>query len=86
MSDKTRLKRKIHAREFAALELALYLDTHPADHRAVEMRRQLRQEIDRLKTRYETRYGPLIVTQDDTRGDEWTWIRSPWPWTYQKEV
>ena len=86
MNDQTRLKRMMDAREFAMTELALYLDTHPHDKKAMELRAVMQKEAEKLKQEYECRYGSLIVTHRDVSGDCWCWVDNPWPWDYQREA
>jgi len=31
-----------------------------------------------LAERYENEYGP--IRQENTRGGEWKWVSTPWPW------
>lgn len=86
MDEKIKLKRMIYARQFALLEMGLYLDTHPCDTQALKLRAQWMQELECLKDKYESRYGRLILTQSDVPEDQWCWINDPWPWDCQKEA
>lgn len=86
MPDKYRLKRMIFARQFALLELGLYLNTHPDDCTALKLRAEQQTELARWMDEYEQCYGKLILTQDDVPADQWCWINDPWPWDCQKEA
>lgn len=79
-----KLARRIHAYDFAILEMGLYLDTHPCDSAALHKRHELQAMRDALVAEYETNYGPYIVTDRDVRGDEWTWVNGPWPWELER--
>lgn len=86
MDNQRHMRHMIDAKEFAMLELALYLDTHPDDQQALQMRRQLQAETAELRNQYEARYGRLVVTHNDVEGPCWSWVENPWPWDYQKEA
>ena len=65
--------------EFTADELTLFLDTHPCDSKALEMRTAIIEKLCKFKNLYNSNYGP--ITADSVRNtDNWTWINSPWPW------
>lgn len=86
VNNQIHMKRMIDAREFALTELALYLDTHPDDQKALQLRAQFQKEVADLKKKYEAHFGPLIITHSDVQGPCWTWVNNPWPWDYQKEA
>ena len=65
--------------EFTADELALFLDTHPCDAKALEMRAAVVTKLCKLKSLYNSNYGP-ITADSITNTDNWTWHNSPWPW------
>jgi spore coat protein JB len=73
------LLNRVMMQDFEALELALYLDTHPTDTRALAMHRAAAERAKALREEYEARFGPL--TQMGVRSDtRWTWVDNPWPW------
>ncbi len=71
---------EIQELEFTAIDLNLYLDTHPDDKQALDLYNsvvpQLRQRIEA----YEKIYGPLFNYGMSTSQHPWQWINSPWPW------
>ena len=79
---KIALTRKIHALDFALLELGHYLDTHTWDKKALAKRNTLKAERARAVMAYEENFGPYIVTQNDVCADRWAWVDNPWPWEY----
>lgn len=85
MDDKMKLRRRIAAYDFAILDMETYLDTHPDDTRAMQMRAIYEAKRGELVAAYEARFGPYVVTRRDVQGDCWTWVDDPWPWDYQKE-
>lgn len=72
--------RRIMALEFTALELNLYLDTHPDDEMALADFNSAAAELARLKEQYEARYGPLFNYGWEESHRTWRWIEDPWPW------
>ncbi len=79
VNERETLLKRISVARFAAWELHIYLDTHPADKRALKSFQQYEATADKLTKEYEEKYGPL--TAGDTYGDSsWQWIHSPWPW------
>ena len=65
--------------DFAANELALFLDTHPCDLKALEMHSAVVSKSKILKSMYIKNFGPLS-SDDVICNEKWTWIESPWPW------
>lgn len=72
---------KIQEIEFIAIELNLYLDTHPCDAEALNDFNCAVESARKLVRKYESEYGPLYnfgISQNCE--DEWQWIQNPWPW------
>ncbi len=68
---------KIRSYEFAINELALYLDTHPNDEKALCLHRKYCKEVKELKDKYQKVYGPLTINYPCNK---WRWLEMPWPW------
>ena len=68
---------KIKCLQFAVTELALYLDTHPDDERALCLHRKYAKELRELKDKYQKVYGPLTI---EFPCNKWRWLEEPWPW------
>jgi len=78
MSRKELLKR-LSAASFAAVDLQLFLDTHPKDATALALMQKHKKEAAMLRKEFESRFGPL--TPQDVYGDtSFEWVNSPWPW------
>jgi len=72
---------ELMALTFAADELELYLDTHPADSEAFAVYQDILKLRAEAVKRYTKLYGP--VTQRDMLGmSRYAWIDNPWPWDY----
>lgn len=68
---------EIRCHEFAITELALYLDTHPEDERALCLHRKYCKKSKDLKDKYQKVYGPLTINYPCNK---WRWLEEPWPW------
>ena len=47
--------------DFVVYELALFLDTHPNDRRALEDHNNFARKSHQLRAMYEEKYGPLVL-------------------------
>lgn len=72
---------KVMALSFALNDLNLYLDLHPDDKVMFEKFKKYNEEYKKLSKEYAKTYGPLKLTQ--TKGENFNWIESPWPWDQQ---
>lgn len=72
------LLKEVMALDFKALELQLYLDTHPNDQRALRDHNLACQEAKAAKENYQRCYGPFMPCE--ATGFPWQWISDPWPW------
>ncbi|ATW23413.1 spore coat protein CotJB [Candidatus Formimonas warabiya] len=79
-SNRRSLLRKIQELEFAAVELNLFLDTHPENEQALCDYNRFTEELMNVKNMYEIRYGPLANFGSSPSQFPWQWIQSPWPW------
>ena len=75
------LLREIMAIDFFLDDLALYLDTHPCDRRALLTYNDYLKRAKAMRENYERAYGPMQHARE-TNGIQWEWIDSPWPWEY----
>ena len=77
--DMTReeMLKKIKCYQFAVIEIALYLDTHPEDEKALCLHRKYTNELKNLRDKYQKVYGPLTI---DYPCKKWRWLEEPWPW------
>jgi len=83
MGERNRLLKQIQEVEFAALELQLYLDTHPYDQRALMEYNDYANQLLMLKQQYEMLYGPLLNYGFSPNHGSWRWLEGPWPWEEQ---
>lgn len=72
---------KIQEIEFVAVELNLYLDTHPCDEDAINDYNCAVENLKQLKKEYEAQYGPLFnYGWGGFSPNPWQWVQGPWPW------
>ena len=74
---KKKLLHKIMAYDFGINELALYLDTHSDDERALCLHNRYCKEVKELNDKYQKVYGPLTI---EYPCNKWRWLEEPWPW------
>ncbi|MFZ5596458.1 MAG: spore coat protein CotJB [Bacillota bacterium] len=79
-SNQMTLLRQIMELQFTAVELNLFLDTHPEDERALKDMNTVVENLDRLVDQYEKMCGPLTAASEQACGTNWRWIKEPWPW------
>lgn len=82
--ERLELLKEIIALEFSAVDLNLYLDTHPKDEKALMIFDQYCCKLEALIEKYENDYEPL--TACDTGNRHWKWIDEPWPWEIDYEM
>jgi len=80
MDERITLLRELQELEFAAVELNLFLDTHPQDQAALRDFYDVQGRLLAIRKRYEEIYGPLCITGFAPTHQRWLWIDGPWPW------
>lgn len=79
MSEKELLK-CLTVLDFMAVDLQLYLNTHPDDADALQKYNSTIKEADMLRSQYEKEYGPLFSFRSYNHGSRFNWVDDPWPW------
>ena len=81
MEKQKALLMRLQEMEFVAIELNLYLDTHPCDMDALNDYNCAVEMVRKLMMEYEECYGPLLhFGMQLSKGSEWQWAEGPWPW------
>ena len=75
--NREELTMQIKAYQFAVTDIALYLDTHPEDERALCLHREYTRRLKELRDKYQKVYGPLTI---EYPCNKWRWLEEPWPW------
>ena len=68
---------KIRELDFAIEDLALYLNTHPDDKRALCLHNNYAKKLKDVEDKYQKVYGPLKINYPCSK---WRWLEDPWPW------
>lgn len=74
--EKEEMLQQIRCCDFAITELALYLDTHPQDDKALCLHRKYCKQAKDFKDKYQKVYGPLTINYPCNK---WRWLEEPWP-------
>ncbi|MBE6008164.1 MAG: spore coat protein CotJB [Lachnospiraceae bacterium] len=81
--NKDELLKELMQLDFMAVDLALYLNTHPDDTDGIEQYNKIIRAADVVREKYENMYGPLCSFRSMSGKDRFDWTDEPWPW--QKE-
>ena len=73
------LMKLIQSTNFAVIEMALYLDTHPNCSCALETYHDYKKTLKKAVEIFERRFEPLTI-YGAHRKEEWNWVNEPWPW------
>jgi spore coat protein JB len=76
-----RMLKEVMALDFMAIELNLYLNTHPYDQKALMIFVNTVQRAKMARENYERMFGP--ITASASNSFPWPWIEDPWPWEAQ---
>lgn len=79
------LLEKLMALDFMAVDLQLYLDTHPEDKNAIKMYNETLKEAQVYREQYEKEFAPLYSFRSPAIGG-WRWEREPFPWEYEMNL
>ena len=64
---------------FCALDMMLYLDTHPCDKEAIAYYRQCVDMYTQAREKFESSFGPLQA-RNSMDEETWAWADMPLPW------
>lgn len=78
--DREEVLKVLTALDFMAVDMGLYLDTHPDDKSAIEIYNEILKEADSARSIYEENFGPLCSYRSMSNEDQFKWIDNPWPW------
>ncbi len=81
MKDCAQMLKRMQELGFVAVELNLYLDTHPNDAKALEQYNLIHHEIRQLQMKMDEQCGPSKGFGHSMNvGNTWQWAEQPWPW------
>ncbi|MCL2061386.1 MAG: spore coat protein CotJB [Firmicutes bacterium] len=72
--------KELAEKSFAALDLQLYIDTHPDDAAAIARYNESVRALSRLQAEYEKTIGPLYSFVSPSADTRFTWVDTAWPW------
>ena len=76
--DKNTNLYRLMAIDFALYETVLFLDTHPDNSKAKQYYDKLTEQRKQLVAALEAEGN--VLRAEDVKGENWTWINTPWPW------
>ncbi|HEX9062920.1 MAG TPA: spore coat protein CotJB [Clostridia bacterium] len=82
-ANRAQMLRDVMAADFFCYDLALYLDTHPCDKKALCLYAESANKAKMLRECYEKQFGPLTAQASKHDLCKWRWIEDPWPWQRQ---
>ena len=71
---------RLTALDFMAVDMALYLDTHPYDKEGIAIYNEILKEADNMRYIYEQKFGPLCSYRSISDSEKFKWIDNYWPW------
>ena len=74
------LKCYINFVSFAALDCAMFLDTHPKNAEGLEYFEYYTNARKQALKEYSSRFSPLTLDTVPKGTDFWAWANEPWPW------
>lgn len=80
MNEQAQLLEELMKYEFSAIDLNLYLDTHPNDAQALNHFNSLTRRIAMIRKTYQRDFGPLLNYGFCPSQYPWRWVNDPWPW------
>lgn len=89
MISKQDLIRKIQEFSFAAVELNLFLDTHPDNQQALKDYNYISSMLKQLTELHDQKFGPFKgFGHSSVTGNYWSWVAEDekWPWEGSMEV
>lgn len=78
-NDRTAALKYVDSVSLAALESALFLDTHPDCTEAMESFNHYNNKRMQAVSEYSRKFGPLTLSQAGYH-KTWEWVNQPWPW------
>ena len=78
--DRENLLKRLTMLDFMAVDMQLFLDTHPDDTNAIAKYNSIIREADNLRAQYEKSVGPLFSLRSYSPTENFQWVDNPWPW------
>lgn len=78
--NKEQLKEWIMMLNFCAIDMQLYLDTHPEDEKGIAYYNQCAKLLDQAKTTYKEQFGCFEALAGAPYEGRFTWATAKLPW------
>ena len=78
--NRDELLNELMALDFMAVDLQLFMDTHPRDCQAREKYNAILHKAHEYREQYQKLCGPMYSFRSLSRDGDW--IDDPWPWQY----
>ena len=78
--EREEVLKNLTALDFMAVDMALYLDTHPHDREGIAIYNEILREVDNIRSIYEKKFGPLCSYRSVSNCEHFKWVDNPWPW------
>lgn len=78
--NREQLLTQIQAVNLIAVDLHLFLDTHPDNTQALKDYQAVSKQYQTLKEQYEEKFGPLVSFGHQSPSSRFSWVDEPWPW------
>ena len=78
--ERDQILKRLTILDFLAVDLQLYLDSHPDCAAGIKKYNEVVDEADGLREQYENLFGPLFGFRSYSKRDEFNWTDDPWPW------
>ena len=71
---------QLQAVNLIAVDLHLFLDTHPDNKEALNDYEKVSKQYQSLKQQYDQQFGPLVSFGYSSSVEHYKWVDEPWPW------
>ncbi|MCL2565244.1 MAG: spore coat protein CotJB [Defluviitaleaceae bacterium] len=78
--NKYDIEKELYTLDFLALDLHLYLNTHPNDREALAEYNKVAALAAQARKKYEEHFGPLHSFRCPAGEHEWNWLSEYSPW------
>lgn len=78
--DEKMLLKNLTVLDFLAVDLQLYLDTHPNDEETIEKYNSIIEAADNIRAVLEENREPIFSFRSLSDDEKFNWTDNPWPW------
>lgn len=78
--NRDELLKRLTTLDFLAVDLQLFLNTHPDDKEAIAKYNSVIKEADSIRAILEKTDGPIYSFRSFSNDNKFNWVNEPWPW------